>query len=442
MKKITLLMMMAICFVGYSQLEVVQDFEEGGLGSAFGEGASAEIVADPETGGTNGNVAKLTATAGGAFFQGINISLIDNVDLTSNITMEIDAYSLEEITFAPKVVGGIDGAPDSTTAVTHTGSGWETLSFTFDQGLDNTTTANGVYTAFVVYYLWNPDTNFFIDPAIDREFFIDNIKGIPAEPVEASPPSTPAPTPPDAPDNEIINFYSDAYAQEASNFDAGFCGDNSVTEIQIEGNNTIAYNFNACQGIQLDSPKDASTFTTLNFDFYIDPVVTDFVGKVISLKFNQTNGPGPDDDIFLDIVLTDASNPPLSAGEWITLSTPVDLSQFDALDEFVITAGTLGGNLYYDNFYLSGGTLSNDSFEAANNFSVFPNPTLNSWNIKSASSSIQNVEIFNTLGKLVKTVSVNNSEASINASELPNGIYFAKIYSEGNQVSTIKLIKK
>jgi len=440
MKKITLLLFMSICFVGYSQLEVVQDFENGGLGGPFG-GAVAEIVPDPATDGTNGSVAKLTASSGGQFFQGINIVLSENVDLTSDITMEIDAYSLEPITFAPKVVGGVDGAPDSTAAVSHSGSGWETLTITFNEGLDNTTTADGVYTAFVIYYNWDPDTDFFIDPPIDREFFVDNIKGTVAEAVEATPPSTPAPTPPDAPDNEIINVYSDAYAQEASNFDAGFCGSNSVTEFQIDGNNTILYNFNACQGIQLVSPVDASTFTTLNFDFYIDEQVTDFVGKVISVKLNQTNGPGPDDDIFLDIVLTDASNPPLSSGEWITLSATVDLSQFDALDEFVITAGTLAGNLYYDNFYLSGGTLSTDEF-ATINFSAYPNPTNDVWNIETNNANIKTVEIFNTLGRLVETVEVNGSEGSIDASNLSSGIYFAKINSESANAETIKLIKR
>ncbi len=63
---------------------VVQDFETGtdGLGEGFG-GAVAEIVADPETGGTRGQVAKLTAAATGEVWQGININIESNVQLTN-----------------------------------------------------------------------------------------------------------------------------------------------------------------------------------------------------------------------------------------------------------------------------------------------------------------------------------------------------------------------
>ena len=45
--------------------EVLQDFEDGGLGDAFA-GALGSIVADPETGGSRGDVAMLTASSSGA----------------------------------------------------------------------------------------------------------------------------------------------------------------------------------------------------------------------------------------------------------------------------------------------------------------------------------------------------------------------------------------
>ena len=98
--------------------------------------------------------------------------------------------------------------------------------------------------------------------------------------------------------------------------------------------------------------------------------------------------------------------------------------------------------MYYDNLYLWGGLLSTDDFES-NQFSAYPNPTLDNWNIKSSNTNIQNVEIFNTLGRLVKEVSANgNTEVVIDASDLSSGIYFAKIYNDSNQNNTIKLIKR
>ena len=253
-------------------------------------------------------------------------------------------------------------------------------------------------------------------------------------------PATPAPTPPTIPANEVLSIYSDAYAQRALNFDAGFCGFGSTEEIQIDGNNTILYKFNGCQGIVFDEPADVSNMTTINFDFYVEEG-TDLTGSVISLKLNQTNGNTiPDDDIFLDNVITEGTTPAIVTGEWVEVELTVDLSAFTALDEVVITAGTLANSMYYDNFYISGGTLNSETFETAE-FRTFPNPTNDVWNIQT-SENISTVKIYNTVGRLVKEVNVTGSEAKVDASDLSTGIYFARISNEFDQTKTIKLIKK
>ena len=99
------------------------------------------------------------------------------------------------------------------------------------------------------------------------------------------------------------------------------------------------------------------------------------------------------------------------------------------------------GIVYIDNILLTQNTLGTDDFDS-NQFSAYPNPTLDKWNVKASNDNIQNVEIYNTLGRLVKEVSVNNDEASIDASDLSTGIYFAKIYDANGQFNTVKLIKK
>lgn len=253
-------------------------------------------------------------------------------------------------------------------------------------------------------------------------------------------PSTAAPTPPARDNSEVISFYSDAYTQQALNFDVDFCGTGSTEEVQVSGNNTILYKGNNCQGIQLNSPVDASSFTNLHFDFYVDNAQESLIGTVISLKFNQTNGEGPDDDIFLDYVLTTATSPAIVKGQWVSVDVVVDLSNFNALDQFVITAGTLGNNLFYDNLYLYGGTLSNNDFAQAE-FKAYPNPTQDVWNIKTT-ENIQSIQVFNITGRLVKDIKVNGSDAVINTSGLSKGVYLAKISNEFDQTKTIKLIKE
>lgn len=438
----TILMMLAFTFVGYSQQEVVQDFESSPSVAGFEGLASAQIIADPTT-GNNGNVFELVTNTGGNPWQGAEVNLADDsvLDLTSDITISVDVYST--VAFSPMVkVESSQGALPAANTQDHTGSGWENLTYNFNSGSDGTATADGIYTKVVFFPNRASDDNGWNTPPIDVTVLFDNIVGVKTalgdEPV-GNPPSTAAPTPDPIPDNEVISFYSDEFAQQPLNFDAGFCGFDSTEELQIEGNNTIKYKGNACQGIILDSPVDATTFTTMHFDFYVEDGA-DLTGSVISLKLNQTNGPGPDDDVFLDNVLTEGSTPPIVTGQWVSVELTVDLTPFTALDEVVITAGTLSNELYYDNFYLSGGTLNSETFEAAE-FKTYPNPTSDVWNVQTT-ENIQTIEIFNTVGRLVKEVNVNANEAVINSDDLSTGIYFARISNVFDQTKTIKLIKK
>jgi hypothetical protein len=99
------------------------------------------------------------------------------------------------------------------------------------------------------------------------------------------------------------------------------------------------------------------------------------------------------------------------------------------------------GAVYVDNIFLTINalTLSVNDFDTAQ-FSAFPNPTKNNWNITS-SSIINTVAIYDILGKQVMTLVPNATETVINASSLKSGMYFAKIESD-NGSKTVKLIKE
>ena len=128
MKKITLLILLLTASLGYSQVtDLLQDFESGGLGATFGGLTSATVVADPASGGTNGMVAELITSTAGEVWQGVNINISSNVELTTQRTMTVDVYSTSAVSILVKVTASTDGGPDSSTEVSHTGSGWETL---------------------------------------------------------------------------------------------------------------------------------------------------------------------------------------------------------------------------------------------------------------------------------------------------------------------------
>jgi hypothetical protein len=182
MKKITLFIGLLMVSIGFSAQSVIQDFEAAGsLGDAFG-GAASEVVADPEAGGTRGQVAKLTA-GGATNWQGANINIASNYFLISDKTITMDVYSETAITFAPKAQGGVSNAPQSVSSVDHAGSGWETLTVTFNKTLDSKSVANGEYGELAIHYFWDTTANGFGTTSA-RVFYVDNITAITVAPTE------------------------------------------------------------------------------------------------------------------------------------------------------------------------------------------------------------------------------------------------------------------
>lgn len=246
-------------------------------------------------------------------------------------------------------------------------------------------------------------------------------------------PTTAAPTPPNRPAADVVSLYSGAYTDVTSNFDAGWCGGSSVEEVMIAGNATQKYLANACQGIVLDAGVDVSTFTQLHVDIYI-AAGTDLTSSVFNLKFVQQPGGAA-----LEINLNVASSPALTAGSWLSLDLPVDLTTFTGFKEFGITSN-LNGTVWYDNLYVhKNTTLSTRDFDLIES-SAYPNPSDTSWTVKTQNTTIQTVELYNILGKKIMTLTPNNSEVSIPSSKLPSGIYLAKIATELGTKS-IKLIR-
>ncbi len=74
--------------------------------------------------------------------------------------------------------------------------------------------------------------------------------------------------------------------------------------------------------------------------------------------------------------------------------------------------------------------------------SVYPNPTLNTVRISSDEVLMQEIMVYDLYGKLVMTQPVNDYAASMNLSELSNGMYLLKIMSKEEVVKTVKIIKQ
>ena len=76
----------------------------------------------------------------------------------------------------------------------------------------------------------------------------------------------------------------------------------------------------------------------------------------------------------------------------------------------------------------------------SSDFEIYPNPTNKFINIKNKNGeNIEKIEIFNSLGKLIKPNDINNSYLDV--TDLKKGIYFFRIKTE-NGIVTKKIIKK
>lgn len=247
-------------------------------------------------------------------------------------------------------------------------------------------------------------------------------------------PGTAAPTPPARLATDVVSIYSDAYAGISGiNLDAGWCGANSIEAISPGGDSALAFKGNPCQGIDFDANRqDITDFTHIHVDFYIE-TGTDLVGKVFNLKAVYDVG---EQEINIDI---NGLSPAPVPGEWYSYDVAVAYNA-TTLRQFAVTSN-LNNSVWYDNLYLhKNTTLGTKNFEIAG-LNAHPNPTQDSWIVKTQNIKITSIEVFDILGKNVMSLKPEASEATINASQLKSGLYFAKI-NTANGSSNLKLVRQ
>ncbi len=105
-----------------------------------------------------------------------------------------------------------------------------------------------------------------------------------------------------------------------------------------------------------------------------------------------------------------------------------------------VTAGvydiTLNRTTGAYNFVLA---LSLSDFDSKK-ISVYPNPTNNVWYFSNDVTTIQSIQIYDSIGKLIYDSNQNANSVSVDASKLRSGIYFAKVKSD-NAIQTFKLVR-
>ncbi|KGL64051.1 endonuclease [Polaribacter sp. Hel1_85] len=220
---------------------------------------------------------------------------------------------------------------------------------------------------------------------------------------------------------EIANFTGQTVSLANYSIKLGSNGSDFGTQTLTFTNETIA------DGDVFVIGNSQITICTSEVD--IDSNVTYFNGNDVLGLFKN--------DVLIDIIGTE--NNSNTFGENVTLkrkSTIVSPNTVYNADEWVQGSGT------DDCSDLGKHNVSTASVENTilNSFKMYPNP-INGNKLYFNLIKNVNINIYNVLGKLIKTEKVNTNNNSIDISSLSKGVYLVKINSE-NEIITKKLIKK
>ena len=144
-------------------------------------------------------------------------------------------------------------------------------------------------------------------------------------------------------------------------------------------------------------------------------------------------------------------------GEWVTVAMVMNLDEDTmsvtvggsevyngplALEGEGLVAADIwdngGADFYMDEYVFVEGTLGAEDFNA-DVFSVYPNPVVNTLNINSA-DAVQNVTVYDVLGKVVMNVNPGIVSPSLDMSSLNAGVYLVNVTINGTSKS-VKVIK-
>ena len=204
----------------------------------------------------------------------------------------------------------------------------------------------------------------------------------------------------------------------------------------------------------LDSLGFGSTYQLnqqLNLQIYIyllndgdKTITTSDSVKIHILLNNQSYGNltiNPQNDWMVDSMwLVSATIPLYVNPDYLNLSEGYDNTLCSHVSGVVFAEGgltTIDDEGFCGVFQINGVGINEKSIE---NIAIYPNPVRDMLNIENANNV--NVSIYSANGQLVKTINNVNGDASINMSEMSNGLYFVKLQDENaSRIEKIQVIR-
>ncbi len=421
------------CMIAMSSIVFAQnapiDFETGGHGADWtwavfenDTNPALEIIPNPDPNiNTSATVAKFTALqtgnpwAGTESMHGSDIGTFSLSEANSIVKIMVWKPVISDvgIKFARPDGAALEEIKVPNTVVNQ----WEELTFDFSGRIGDSTTIG--QDQIIIF----PD--FDLDGRTqDNVCYFDNItfsdgSGGGSEPTVAAPtPTWPA--------NAVISVFSDAYTDIDRELNPNWGQGTVVSEVLIDGNNTLKYAGLDYQGTQFLANQNltAAGMTHVHVDFWTANS-TDLGIWVIS--------PGPNEVEHLLV-------PPGATNTWVSVDIP--LSTFTPtvnLEDVFQFKFDGNGDIYLDNLYFFNSTAS--SIEELDEITPttyaleqnYPNPFNPSTTIRFSQPTANNVtlKVYDVLGQEVATLlngfqNAGTYEYTFDAKDLPSGVY---IYS-------------
>jgi hypothetical protein len=435
-------------------VELFSEFSGGGATNQLLNGGAPFIPSDLNTwisyqvtttvgADVSGGVSLLfNAVTGGASGSVSNI-FIDNVSMVigdgvspdadaslSDLTLDgntISGFSPGVVTYNVELPNGTTTAPTVAGVATQAGNGSSNVSVTQASGVPGTATLE----------VTAPN-------GTDTRTYTVNFSELPALPPAA-------PTPPSI---NTISVLSDVYTNIAvpqvdvfggtlTNFDLNFNGNQEAR--LITGGSGFQFNFFPGAAF-----VDITPAQFLHVDIYCENLADNDILRIRLLDPDpgangsniarvQLSAAQSGTWVSVDLELPSGSNLN-DFGDIDSAASPVDLSQLSLIQFNTLDLGSslASKEVYLSNIYFYGGALSTAD-ETLSQVKIFPNPTNDVWTLSSP-NTIVDIQVFDILGKQVVSINPNTNEATINATNLKDGLYLAKI-STINGSQTVKLIK-
>lgn len=385
------------------------------------------VVANPAKGGINisDNVARYTVNANGQPWAGLwsndlpdftftadncIVKVLVNKDVISPFALKFENDN-SSVAFEKKIPNTVI-------------SQWEELTYDFSDKIGTSVTRLVIIPDF-------PDTR-----TVGSTNYWDNISFSKKEdPIIVTDPVIAAPTP-EVPAEKVISMFSGAYENVAVDTWRTDWSNASFAEVMIDGNPTLKYTDLVFVGAETTQATiNATEMTHVRLDVWT-PDMTTFKLKLVDFGANGVWGiDDVEHELSFALILDQWNTLDIDLNEFTGLTTRANMAQY-------IFSGTPTGKVFIDNLFFYDATpTSTDELNAGNTIGMYPNPVVDQLRITST-TDMNELVVRNLLGQMVKTITLNGTESSVDLSTLNSGNYLVTLRFNDGSTLTKKIQKQ